>query len=124
MCARCPLATRWRCASTPHRRGAQDRTARWLAPRSPSRWCARSEWSSSPKLLDGELGPTAIDDSALARLPAMIDEIALRTRFFDQAFLAAGASEVRQAVILASGLDARAYRLAWPAGRTVVYEID
>ena len=30
---------------------------------------------------------------------------------------------VRQAVILASGLDSRAYRLAWPAG-TVVFEID
>jgi methyltransferase (TIGR00027 family) len=30
---------------------------------------------------------------------------------------------VRQAVILASGLDTRAYRLRWPAG-TVVYEID
>jgi methyltransferase (TIGR00027 family) len=30
---------------------------------------------------------------------------------------------VRQAVILASGLDARAYRLPWPDG-TVVYEID
>ena len=30
---------------------------------------------------------------------------------------------VRQAVILASGLDTRAYRLPWPAG-TVVYEID
>ena len=30
---------------------------------------------------------------------------------------------VRQAVILASGLDTRAYRLPWPAA-TVVYEID
>jgi methyltransferase (TIGR00027 family) len=30
---------------------------------------------------------------------------------------------VRQAVILAAGLDTRAYRLAWPAG-TVVYELD
>ena len=30
---------------------------------------------------------------------------------------------IRQAVILASGLDTRAYRLPWPAG-TVVYEID
>ncbi|MGB0972835.1 MAG: class I SAM-dependent methyltransferase [Mycobacterium sp.] len=76
------------------------------------------------RLLDGEFGPAAIADGALARLPAMIDEMALRTRFFDEAYLAVGASEVRQAVILASGLDARAYRLAWPAGRTVVYEID
>ena len=35
----------------------------------------------------------------------------------------AGAAGIRQAVILASGLDARAYRLPWPRG-TVVYEID
>ncbi len=76
------------------------------------------------KLLDGELEPAAADDHALARLPSMIDEMALRTKFFDEAFLAAGAVGIRQAVILASGLDARAYRLAWPAGRTVVYEID
>src|SRR5699024_6712569 len=33
------------------------------------------------------------------------------------------AAGVRQVVILASGLDSRAYRLAWPAG-TVVFEID
>jgi methyltransferase (TIGR00027 family) len=48
--------------------------------------------------------------------------MAVRTRFFDDFFLSSGAG-VRQAVILASGLDARAYRLAWPTG-TVVYEID
>ncbi len=75
------------------------------------------------KLVAGELDLTTIDDSALARMPAMVDGMALRTRFFDEAFLAAGAAGVRQAVILASGLDARAYRLPWPAG-TVVYEID
>ena len=35
----------------------------------------------------------------------------------------AGQAGIGQAVILASGLDTRAYRLKWPAG-TVVYEID
>jgi methyltransferase (TIGR00027 family) len=49
--------------------------------------------------------------------------MAVRTRFYDQFFLDATQSGIRQAVILASGLDARAYRLAWPAG-TVVYEVD
>jgi methyltransferase (TIGR00027 family) len=53
----------------------------------------------------------------------MIDSMAVRTKFFDDYLMAATASGVRQAVILASGLDARAYRLAWPDG-TVVYEID
>ncbi|MEU6584074.1 class I SAM-dependent methyltransferase [Nocardia sp. NPDC046763] len=47
----------------------------------------------------------------------------VRTRFFDEFFAAAWQQGVRQAVILASGLDARAYRLDWPAG-TVVFEID
>ncbi|SRX93542.1 putative S-adenosylmethionine-dependent methyltransferase [Mycobacterium tuberculosis H37Rv] [Mycobacterium shimoidei] len=49
--------------------------------------------------------------------------MAVRTRFYDQFFDEAGQGGVRQAVILAAGLDARAYRLPWPAG-SVVYEID
>ena len=51
------------------------------------------------------------------------EQIAVRTRFFDDFFTGAAKDGVRQAVILASGLDTRAYRLRWPAG-TVVYEID
>jgi methyltransferase (TIGR00027 family) len=49
--------------------------------------------------------------------------MACRTRFYDQFFLDAANSGVGQAVILAAGLDARAYRLPWPAG-AVVYEVD
>ncbi|PXX54923.1 methyltransferase (TIGR00027 family) [Nocardia tenerifensis] len=49
--------------------------------------------------------------------------IGLRSKFFDNHFLAAAANGVRQAVILAAGLDARAYRLDWSPGM-VVYEID
>lgn len=49
--------------------------------------------------------------------------IGVRTRFFDDFFIHASQSGVRQAVILAAGLDSRAYRLAWPAEFTV-YEID
>ncbi|MGV0643994.1 class I SAM-dependent methyltransferase [Mycolicibacterium sp. XJ2546] len=48
---------------------------------------------------------------------------AVRTHFFDRFFTDAADAGIRQAVILASGLDSRAYRLPWPAG-TVVYEID
>jgi methyltransferase, putative, TIGR00027 family len=47
----------------------------------------------------------------------------MRSRFFDEFFLDAAASGIRQAVILAAGLDARAHRLPWPAGVTV-YELD
>jgi len=48
---------------------------------------------------------------------------AVRTHFFDAFFAEATAAGIRQIVILASGLDSRAYRLDWPAG-TVLYEID
>ncbi|BBY17495.1 class I SAM-dependent methyltransferase [Mycolicibacterium litorale] len=69
------------------------------------------------KLLDGEI---TLEPDNEAMLAVMTDVMAVRTRFFDDFFLSSG---TRQAVILASGLDARAYRLAWPSG-TVVYEID
>ena len=72
------------------------------------------------KLVDGEVGPA--DDSPLNR-QHMREQIAVRTRFFDDFFLQATGAGIRQAVILASGLDTRAYRPPWPAG-TVVYEID
>lgn len=47
----------------------------------------------------------------------------IRTRFFDDYFQQAGAAGCRQAVILAAGLDARGYRLDWPAG-TRLFEVD
>jgi methyltransferase (TIGR00027 family) len=49
--------------------------------------------------------------------------VGVRTRFFDDFFTDAAQSGIRQSVILAAGLDARAYRLAWPAGSTV-FEVD
>jgi methyltransferase (TIGR00027 family) len=82
------------------------------------------------RLLDGEIGSTEGDGGDATRL--MVDVMAVRTRFFDDFFTegaaaaatsGTGAIDITQAVILASGLDARAYRLDWPAG-TVVYEID
>jgi methyltransferase (TIGR00027 family) len=48
---------------------------------------------------------------------------AVRTKWFDEYFIAAGANGIDQAVILAAGLDARAWRLPWVHG-SVVYEID
>jgi methyltransferase (TIGR00027 family) len=72
------------------------------------------------QLIDGRRGDS--DDPLLSRQPVR-EQITVRTRFFDDFFLQATESGIRQAVIVASGLDTRAYRLAWPAG-TVVYEID
>lgn len=48
---------------------------------------------------------------------------AVRTHHFDEYFSAATRAGIRQIVILASGLDSRAYRLDWPSG-TTVFEID
>jgi methyltransferase (TIGR00027 family) len=47
----------------------------------------------------------------------------IRTRFYDEYLTAATAAGSRQVVLLAAGLDTRAFRLAWPAG-TRVFELD
>jgi methyltransferase (TIGR00027 family) len=49
--------------------------------------------------------------------------VAIRTRFLDDYLLAATAAGCRQVVLLAAGMDTRAYRLGWPAG-TRLFEID
>ncbi|MEZ0367390.1 class I SAM-dependent methyltransferase [Mycobacterium sp. pUA109] len=46
-----------------------------------------------------------------------------RTRYFDNYFRRAADAGVRQVVILAAGLDSRAYRLSWPDG-TTIFELD
>ena len=60
---------------------------------------------------------TSEDEMAFPRL------YGVQTRFFDDFFVAAGAAGIRQAVIVAAGLDSRAYRLEWPQG-TTVFEVD
>jgi methyltransferase (TIGR00027 family) len=57
------------------------------------------------------------------RIRAISAYAASRTKWFDEFFVAAGASGIEQAVILAAGLDSRAWRLPWVDG-SVVYEID
>ncbi|AIY45423.1 class I SAM-dependent methyltransferase [Mycolicibacterium fortuitum] len=74
----------------------------------------------SIRVADGEV---CVEGDLMLDRRRMCEQIAVRTRFFDDFFLAAAAAGIRQAVILASGLDTRAYRLAWPAG-TVVFEVD
>lgn len=78
------------------------------------------------KMVDGELSLdtlAGLAPDAAERARSNIDEMAVRTRFFDDFFITSGKAGIRQAVILASGLDSRAYRLPWPSG-TVVYEVD
>jgi methyltransferase (TIGR00027 family) len=70
--------------------------------------------------LAGEDGATWLAD----RSPDSVIPIVLRTRFFDDFLKRITTQEmVQQIVLLAAGLDTRAFRLTWPAG-TQVFELD
>ena len=72
----------------------------------------------------GELAAADVDvPGSWWGMQQMTDLLTARTRYFDRFLTDACDAGIRQGVILASGLDARGYRLAWPAG-TVVFEID
>jgi methyltransferase (TIGR00027 family) len=75
------------------------------------------------RVASGELDPAQVDDNGAFGIARMAAMMGIRTRYFDDYFTAATDDGIRQAVILASGLDARAYRLPWPSG-TTVFEID
>ena len=85
--------------STPELQGVREQVAAW--------------WTGDP---DDE-----VDSTVGAQ--QMINYQAVRTHFFDAYFAEATQAGIRQVVILAAGLDSRAYRLAWPDD-TVMYEID
>jgi methyltransferase (TIGR00027 family) len=86
--------------ATPELAGVRDQVAAWWA------------------------GSDADDDPDFAvDAQQMINYQAVRTHFFDAYFADAAEAGIRQIVLLAAGLDSRAYRLDWPAG-TTVYEID
>jgi methyltransferase (TIGR00027 family) len=73
------------------------------------------------RMLDGDI-PLDNDDAPFT-LQQRREQMTVRTRFFDDFFTAATEAGIRQAIILAAGLDARAYRLSWPVD-TVVFEVD
>jgi methyltransferase (TIGR00027 family) len=75
------------------------------------------------KLVDGATDPAQFGAGYGPSMSQLTNGMAARTRFFDDFFHDAGRAGIRQAVILAAGLDARAYRLSWAPG-TVVFEID
>ncbi|HXS87109.1 MAG TPA: class I SAM-dependent methyltransferase [Mycobacterium sp.] len=79
-------------------------------------------WSltSDPKL---SAALTDLEPDVGAFRQVMVDFMAVRTKWFDDLFLDAVSSGIRQVVILASGLDSRSWRLPWPDG-TTVYELD
>ncbi|QUQ63042.1 macrolide family glycosyltransferase [Kutzneria sp. CA-103260] len=93
---------------------------------------ARAEESMRPdRLFDDELAADFVrasgiwqaqrydEDNTVVR-SAMGDYVALRTRLFDDFLLAAGCPQV---VVVAAGLDSRAFRLPWADG-VRVFEVD
>jgi methyltransferase (TIGR00027 family) len=100
-------------------------TARWIAAvraqesRRPDRllddpWAARLAGAEGEEWLRARAGS-----------PALV-VIAIRARFFDDFLRQVTAGEgITQVVLVAAGLDTRAYRLAWPARvRVRVFELD
>lgn len=76
--------------------------------------------AAMPSAYDGTAQRTDAERVLAARLAV---HVIIRTRFYDDYLLAAATSGVRQVVLVAAGLDARAFRLDWPAGLRL-YEID
>ncbi|WP_019925701.1 SAM-dependent methyltransferase [Nocardia sp. BMG111209] len=79
---------------------------------------AGAEWED---LLDGLVAEHPLTDPGFGAGFQLY--LAARTRYFDAFCESAIEAGIRQVVILASGLDARAYRLSWPDD-AVVYELD
>ena len=77
------------------------------------------------RLATGEVNPNDLNDvhdgatGSAGAMSRMADNMAVRTKFFDEFFLAATKAGIKQVVILASGLDSRAYRLTWPSSTVV-----
>jgi methyltransferase (TIGR00027 family) len=98
-----------------------------------------SQWTAAARALETERGDDALFEDKLAREFAaprgfellekyrgggLVEFVAIRTRFLDDTIeLLLSSTPIRQVVLVAAGMDARAFRLTWPEG-TVVYEVD
>jgi hypothetical protein len=103
-------------------------------------WVGRTAvWVAGLRAVEGERADRLFEDrfaaafvsaagggvaAATAGVPPGASEfLAIRTRFFDDQARAACTAGIRQVVLLAAGLDCRAFRLDWPAG-VRVFELD
>ncbi|GAP12990.1 methyltransferase [Longilinea arvoryzae] len=96
-------------------------TARWTA-------AARAQESTRPDALfhdpwaEALAGPEGAE--WLQSRGGSVTPMVIRTRYFDDFMQRVVREEgIRQVVIVAAGLDTRAYRLEWPLG-TSIYELD
>src|ERR1700761_8037720 len=81
----------------------------------------RTVGGPSAAVLDGKLPEHALKSAGWGQ--HFVNFQGARTRYFDDYFRRAADAGVRQVVILAAGLDSRAYRLPWPAD-TTIFELD
>jgi methyltransferase (TIGR00027 family) len=98
-----------------------------------------SQWTAAARALETERGDGALFEDPLAREFAaprgfelldkyrgsgVVEFVAIRTRFLDDTIQSLlSSTPIRQVVLVAAGMDARAFRLAWPED-TTVYEVD
>lgn len=98
-----------------------------------------SQWTAAARALETERGDDALFKDTLAREFAapcgfelldkyrgsgVVEFVAIRTRFLDDTISALlSSTPIRQVVLVAAGMDARAFRLRWPED-TTVYEVD
>jgi methyltransferase (TIGR00027 family) len=73
--------------------------------------------------LAGDEGREVLAQYRASARHGLVPVIEVRTRYFDETLLRACAAGLRQVVVLAAGMDARAFRLAWPEG-VRLFEID
>ena len=81
----------------------------------------RAAGGPAADVLDGKLSEHHLNTSDFGE--HFVDYQAARTKYFDEYFRNAADAGIRQVVILAAGLDSRAYRLDWPGG-TAIFEVD
>lgn len=99
-------------------------TSRWVAA-ARARESERSDRlfeDSLARALAGDEGFHLLEEMAKAAGGGENGYLAIRTRFLDE-FVLSAATAIRQIVIVAAGMDARAFRLDWPVG-TTVFEIE
>jgi methyltransferase (TIGR00027 family) len=99
-----------------------------------------AQWTAAIRALESEKTGEALFRDDFARVLAQPDGfdllqryrgagvrefVVIRTRFFDDACrrVLAEQPSIRQVVVVAAGMDTRAYRLQWPKG-TTIFEID
>jgi methyltransferase (TIGR00027 family) len=98
-----------------------SRTAMWMAE------LRAEEGGRADSLFDDRLAAAFVSAAGFTGAPTAplgsVEFLAIRTRFYDDWVRDASANGIRQVVLLAAGLDTRAFRLAWPA-ETRLFELD